>query len=105
MKPTRQPAGSNQMGMIVLRLYVAGNAPNSVKAVKHLKTVIREHMPDRCQLEVVDVLDQSERALKDGVLVTPTLLRLTPLPVLKIVGDLSETSKVVEALGLLGTVL
>ena len=83
-----------------LRLYVAGQAPNSVRAIANLEDLRREFGQERFDLEIVDVLAEPLRALQDRVLVTPTLVKLSPLPVIYIVGDLSRHYEVVHALGL-----
>lgn len=82
------------------RLYVAGNAQNSVQAVANLAALCREHLPDRHEIEIVDVFRQAKRALADGILMTPTLVKLAPSPVQSIVGSLSDTQTVLYALGL-----
>ena len=103
MKPARPPVTPPPAGeAVLLRLYVAGQAPNSGRAIANLKAILKAHLPDRHRLEVVDVLERPERALKDGILVTPTLLKLSPPPSVKIVGDLSETARVLLALGVEG---
>ena len=87
-----------------LRLYVAPGAPNSQRALRNLEQIREAHL-GACTVEVVDVFEAPERALADGVLVTPTLLRIAPPPVRRIVGDLSERERVVRALlnGSMGT--
>lgn len=87
---------------IRLRLYVAGNAPNSTAALHNLKAILPadDHAHRLVELEVVDVLEQPGRALADGVLVSPTLLRLSPAPVVRIVGNLSDRETVRAALKL-----
>jgi circadian clock protein KaiB len=82
-----------------LRLYVAGNAPNSVRAVANVRAICDEHFAAGHDLEIVDLLVHPLEALADGIIVTPTLLKLMPLPALRLVGTLSDTSQVVEALG------
>lgn len=82
------------------RLYVAGDAPNSVQAQANLIVVCRTHLPDSYEIEVVDVLKEPMVALKDNVLMTPTLLKLSPAPVRRIVGALSQMQTVVDSLGL-----
>ncbi len=86
----------------LFRLYVAGETPNSARAMANLQFICQEHLQGRYRLEVVDILQEPLRALSEGVLVTPTLIRLSPLPVRKIVGDLSEPAAVLQALGLEG---
>ena len=86
--------------VVVLRLYVAGGAPNSVQAVANLEAICNEHLKGGHKLEVVDVLKNPRRAMADGVLVTPSLAKLSPLPAAQVVGNLSDKSKVLLALGL-----
>jgi circadian clock protein KaiB len=81
-----------------LRLYIAGNAPNSVRAISNLKAICDEHFPSGCGLEIVDLLVNPQRALADGIIVTPTLVKLLPLPVQKVIGTLSDTEQVFQAL-------
>ena len=83
-----------------MRLYVAGSAPNSLRAIANAKAICDEHFASGHELEIVDVLDHPQQALADGIVVTPTLLRLLPLPVLRVVGNLSDTTQVLLALAL-----
>ena len=82
------------------RLYVAGEALNSALALANLKALCREHLPGRHTIEIVDVFRQPQRALADGIFLTPTLVRLAPAPVRRIVGTLSQTQTVLLTLGL-----
>jgi circadian clock protein KaiB len=82
------------------RLYVAGEAANSVAAVANLDKICREHLPNRCKIEIVDVFLHPDRALADGVFLTPTLVKLSPAPLRKIVGSLTETTPVLQAIGI-----
>ena len=86
--------------MMVMRLYVAGGAPNSVQAIANLEAICRQYLRGNYQLEIVDVFEQPLRALADGVIVTPSLVKLSPLPTAQVVGNLSDKSKVLFALGL-----
>jgi circadian clock protein KaiB len=86
--------------MFKFRLYVAGDALNSAQALANLGAICRAYLPDRHEIEVVDVFREPKRALADGILMTPTLVKLAPLPVRRIVGTLGQTETVVEALGL-----
>jgi circadian clock protein KaiB len=83
-----------------LRLYIAGGAPNSVRAIANLAAICKEHLQSRFTLEIVDVLLFPARALADGILVTPSLAKLSPAPAVKIVGNLSDRSNVLQALGI-----
>jgi len=88
------------MERMVLRLYVAGDGPNSAAARVNLRRLLGGCDPATYSLEIVDCLRQPMRALQEGVLVTPTLLRLAPAPLRTIVGSLSDSARVLEALGL-----
>lgn len=83
-----------------LRLYVAAEALHSAHALSNLREVLHTHFPGRHHLEVVDVMLHPERALADGVLLTPTLLRLDPPLSPPIIGDLHDTPLLLRALGL-----
>ena len=85
--------------VVWFRLYVAAHTPNADRAISNLESVCQEHFSDRYLIEVVDILEQPLRALSEGVLETPALVRVLPLPVRKIVGDLDETAIVQHALG------
>lgn len=85
---------------LVLRLYVAGDGPNSAAARANLRRILAPFDAAMYTLEIVDCLRQPMRALQEGVLVTPTLVRLKPAPERTIVGSLSDTARVVESLGL-----
>jgi circadian clock protein KaiB len=82
------------------RLYVAGYAPNSMQAVANLNALCREHLADRHEIEVVDVLINPQRALAHKVLLTPMLVRLAPKPVVKIIGNLSQLQPLLQMLEL-----
>lgn len=82
------------------RLYVAGNAPNSAEALGNLHRICELHLPDRHEIEVIDVFCAPKRALAEGVFMTPALVRVAPAPSRRIVGTLRETETVLQALGL-----
>lgn len=81
------------------RLYVAGDAQNSSRAVANLRAFCSAHIPGRSNIEVVDVFREPKRALADRVFMTPTLIKLSPQPVRRIVGTLSEADALMEAIG------
>ena len=85
--------------VVVMRLYIAGRAPNSVKAIANLEAICRQHLKDSYKLEIVDVCEHPRRALDDGVLVTPSLAKLSPRPGANVIGNLSDTGSVLAALG------
>jgi circadian clock protein KaiB len=90
----------SRAAMFKFRLYVAGDAQNSTLAVDNLNSLCRTFLPDRHEIEVVDVILQPKRALADGILMTPTLVKLSPSPLRRIIGTLSHQEPVLQALGL-----
>lgn len=94
----RPGAPRKRAAKLKLRLYIAGQAANSVHALSRITALCHEHFPSAHELEVVDVLDHPQRAMADGVVVTPTLLKLRPAPVQRIVGGLSDASQVLRIL-------
>jgi circadian clock protein KaiB len=86
--------------MFKFRLYVATGTLNSSQAVANLNALCRAHLKGRHEIEVVDVFREPQRALAEGIRMTPTLLKLAPSPVRLIVGSLSQTQRVLETLGL-----
>ena len=99
-KAKRRASGPAVTMVVVMRLYIANNAPNSVRAVANLAAICKEHLGDKFKLEIVDVLEYPLRALADGILVTPSLAKLSPSPPAKIVGNLSDKDSVLQALGI-----
>jgi circadian clock protein KaiB len=87
---------------LVLRLYVAGSAPNSTRAHANLLALLQRAGTQDYDLEIIDCIRDPRRALQDGVLVTPTLLKLEPQPVETLIGTLSDARKVALTLGLVG---
>ncbi len=91
---------THSRGAYVFRLYLAGGSPNSVRALSNLYALCRTYFPDSHSIEVIDVLQEPVRALRDGILVTPTVVKISPAPTLQILGNLSEEDEVLRALGL-----
>ena len=85
----------------VLKLYVAGNTPNSIRALKTLNTILEEEFQGVYALKVIDVLKNPQLAEEDKILATPTLAKILPPPVRKIIGDLSNRERVLIGLDLL----
>ena len=90
----------NQPTPFKFRLYVTGEAPNSLQAIANLAALCHEHLPDRHEIEIVDVLREPLRALADGVMLTPLLVKVSPAPTCQILGTLSRTQTVLQVLGL-----
>lgn len=83
-----------------LRLYVAGRNPRSVRALENLKALCETHLAGRCDVEVIDLLENPTLARGDQIVAVPTLVRKLPEPVRKIIGDLSNTERVLVGLDL-----
>jgi len=84
----------------VLRLYVAGQTPKSVLAFTNLKQICEDHLQGRYEIEIIDLLEQPQLARGDQILAVPTLVRRLPEPIKKIIGDLSNTERVLVGLDL-----
>jgi circadian clock protein KaiB len=82
----------------ILRLYVAGQTPNSLTAFENLKTICQEHLEGRYRIEVIDLIQNPQLAKGDQIIAVPTLIRKLPTPVKKIIGNLSNTEKVLVGL-------
>ena len=83
-----------------LRLYVAGQTPKSIEAFANLKAICEEHLPGRYEIEIIDLLVNPQLAKGDQIIAIPTLVRKLPEPVRKIIGDLSNTERVLVGLEL-----
>jgi circadian clock protein KaiB len=83
-----------------LRLYVAGQSPRSLRAIANLKTLCEEHLAGRYDIEVIDLVEQPWLAASDDILAIPTLVRRLPAPLRKVIGDLSNTQRVLVGLRL-----
>lgn len=99
--PKSQIPMSSLKKTYVLKLYVAGNTPNSVRALKMLKNILEEEFKGVYALKVIDVLKSPQLAEEDKILATPTLSKILPPPVRKIIGDLSDRERVLIGLDLL----
>jgi len=86
-----------------LRLYVAGQTPKSQVAFANLKRICDDHLKGRFTIEVIDLVETPRLAKDDQILAIPTLVRKLPLPVRKIIGDLSNTERVLVGLDLIPT--
>jgi len=100
MKSNRSAPGPVVTTVMVMRLYIANNAPNSVRAIANLEAICKEHLKDNFKIEIIDVLEYPLRALADGILVTPSLAKMSPSPASRIVGNLSDKRSVLHALGI-----
>lgn len=83
-----------------LRLYVTGATQHSMLAVKNIKIICEEYLHNRYSLEIIDVYQQPESAKDEQIIAAPTLIKIEPQPVRRLVGDMSNTSKVLAGLDL-----
>jgi circadian clock protein KaiB len=103
---TGQPAEDESMQIgtdvesrnFVLRLYVAGQTPKCMRAFSNLKRICEEYLTDRYRIEMIDLMEDPALARNDQILAVPTLVRRMPEPVRKIIGDLSNTERVLAGL-------
>jgi circadian clock protein KaiB len=85
----------------VLRLFITGATPNSLKAVSNIKQICEMHLKDRYSLEIIDVYQQKSIAAQEQLIALPLLIRKRPLPERRLIGDLSDTQKVLTGLSIL----
>jgi circadian clock protein KaiB len=96
--PKAQATGNSTDVVLELRLYVAGQTPKSLVALKNLKKICEEHLQGCYRLHVIDLVKTPQLAQDDQILAIPTLVRNLPQPIRKIIGDLSDTQRVLVGL-------
>ena len=84
----------------VLRLYVTGTTPRSIRAIENIRKICEENLPDNYDLEVIDVYQQPSLLKGEQIVAVPTLIRKLPLPIRRFIGDLSDSDKVLLGLDL-----
>jgi circadian clock protein KaiB len=92
--------GSAGQDQFVLRLYVTGTTARSTRAIANLRELCEQHLPDRYELQVVDIYQQPELASREQLVAVPTLIKRLPLPLRRLVGDLSNRQRVLAGLDL-----
>lgn len=85
----------------VLRLFITGATPNSIRAITNIKELCEAYLKGRYSLEIIDVYQQTEIAEKEQLIALPLLIKKQPLPERRMIGDLSDTDKVLKGLGLI----
>ena len=83
------------MSNYILRLYITGNSLNSQRAIANLLKLCKEELSNQYKVEIIDVLEEPQRAEREKILVTPTLIKQLPPPLQRIIGDLSNREKVI----------
>lgn len=96
----KKVAGNGETPWVELKLYVAGQTPKSLAALANLNKICKEHLEGRYKLHVIDLVKKPQLAQGDQILAIPTLVRKLPVPIRKIIGDLSDLEKVVVVLNL-----
>lgn len=84
----------------ILRLYISGTTIQSVTALQNIKKICEEHLQGRYELEVIDIYQQTEAVISENIVAVPTLIKKLPLPLQKMIGNLSNTEKVLLGLNL-----
>ncbi len=95
--PGKKTSVRSSKGVWILFLYVSGTSYRSVKAFENLKRICEEHLKDKCQIKVIDILKTPLAAKKDQIVAIPTLVRMSPLPHARVIGDLSNTENVLAS--------
>jgi circadian clock protein KaiB len=85
---------------VLLRLFITGSSQRSFRAIEAVQSLCREHFGSGVALEIIDVLQQPEKAEEEKILATPTLIRQSPGPPRRLVGDLADTDRIILLLGL-----
>jgi circadian clock protein KaiB len=92
--------GANAKEVYLLRLYVTGASPNSSRAIVNLKEICETHLKGNYELQIIDVYQQPLIAEKEQLIALPLLIKSAPLPARRLIGDMSDTEKVLRGLGL-----
>lgn len=100
MEAFEQALSSPQQKHYVLRLYVTGASPQSVHAITNIKKICEEYLQGRYELEVIDLYQQPQLAEGEQIIAAPTLIKKLPLPLRRIIGDMSSTERVLVGLDL-----
>jgi len=94
----------NIPAVYILRLYIAGASPNSVKAINNLRIICETHLKGRYSLDIIDVYQRPLIAKDEQVVALPLLIKTSPLPIRRLIGNMSDTEKVLKGLSLDGSI-
>ncbi len=100
VRTTEDTQSDEENSVWSLRLYVAGQTPESLEAFANLKKICDEHLKGRCSMDVIDLKDNPHLAREDGIIAIPTLIKKLPPPIKKIVGTLTDTERVLVGLNI-----
>jgi len=98
IKQIEEAAAKRSKEVVVLRLYITGATPKSARAIANIKRICDEYLPGRYQLEVIDIYQKPEATRAEDVVVAPTLVKSFPLPLKRLIGDLSDLEHVLKGL-------
>lgn len=93
-------AADSGQNTYILQLFVTGILPNSVKAIGNIKGICEKYLKDRYELEIIDIYQQPDLAIAEDIIAVPVLIKKSPFPQERMVGDMSNTEKVLKGLGL-----
>ncbi len=93
-------AGAHANACYVLRLYVTGATPHSMRAIINIRTICEEHLQGRYDLEIIDIVQDSTLAEGEQIIAAPTLIKKLPLPLRRFIGDMSKTERIILGLDL-----
>lgn len=96
--PRRRKTASKPSGIMALRLYVAGQTPKSIAAFENLRRICDEHLQGKYEIEVIDLVENPQLASGDQIVAIPTVVKKVPKPLRKLIGDLSNTERVLVGL-------
>lgn len=94
-----QAIAESEAQVFVLRLYVSGSTPRSTEAIRNIKRICEEYLPGRYDLQVFDIYQQPEVTLAQQILAAPTLVKESPGPLRRLIGNLSDTKRILQRLG------
>jgi circadian clock protein KaiB len=97
-RDSASPAPEGNEGIIELRLYIAGQTRKSIAALTNLRRICEEHLAGRYRVEVIDLMENPQQAQRDQIVAIPTLVRRLPEPIRRIIGDLSNSERVLVGL-------
>ena len=100
-RATEFNAGNKNIAEYILQLFITGATPNSIRAITNIKQICEEHLKGRYLLEIIDVYQQQKIAEQEQLTALPLLIKKQPAPERRLIGDLSDTEKVLKGLGLL----
>jgi len=93
---SKTPGNDKPAELYLLTLFVAGTTPNSVRAIHNTQQFCEAHLAGRCELRIIDIYQQPELAQSEQIIAAPTLIRKQPLPVRRLIGDMTNASRLLQ---------